>query len=391
MNSFVGFLFGKIKVKGSFEKILSLINEMSKCNLQTFGLKKCDDDELLFFSSYRDRLRIKDLCSLMKIDVETEVLGLPRLFLLYKKRIGLFIGAFLACLTIFFSSMLIWSFEVVGNERLSDSEVISLLQSEGLKIGTFKKKHNLYLISLNAELKCEDIAWLAVNFKGTKAVIELRETEKKPDIYDNTTPTNIVAKYGGQIIYAEAVSGSLSIKRYDVVEKGDLLISGIVDSARYGYKLVRARGRVLAETEHNFTVCIPLEKESKSYTGRRYSKTRLFISGYEPLKNSHKCKYALYDVSEKIESITIFNSFKLPINKLTYTYTEYVPKTVKLSYEQALKEAENELQDIINQELSGAEILTREQSVIKENDKITVSLKIRCIEDICSEYLLDKA
>ena len=51
------------------------------------------------------------------------------------------------------------------------------------------------------------------------------------------------------------------------MRKGDLLVSGIIDSKALGYRLVRARGEVFAAVTLTYDVEIPYEMERKVYTG----------------------------------------------------------------------------------------------------------------------------
>lgn len=385
----INFFRGSIKIYGKDREILALADEMTKRNIPFGSLQREDESLLVFRAPYGKKEQIALLSSKLGISPKFEILGLPRLAELYKKRIGLFVGITLVFLLILLSNMFILSFEVVGNERLQSEYVLSLLESQGLKIGTLKKSHDLRMIALNAELACDDIAWLAVNFNGTKAVIEMRETKKKPDMYDNSTPTDLIAKCDGQIIYTEAVSGSIVCKRYDVVKEGDLLISGVVDSKAYGYKLVRSRGRVLAKTYRSFTVSVPLEKEVKEYTGKHKSVKSFTLFGKSILKPKVYKGFKNYDVTEKKELLSFFGSINLPVTKVSSLYKEYVPKTVIITPEEAKAEALSEIADMIADEIGKGEILERTEIENVTDTEYVLTVSLYCIEDICSEKPID--
>ncbi len=387
----INFFRGSVKISGNNKEILSLASEMTKRNIPYSALQTEGADELVFRTSYDKRGQVEYLCAKLGIRPEITTLGLPHIVSLYKKRIGLLAGAVVALLLILISDMFIWSFEVVGNERLSSEYVLSLLEDQGLKIGTLKESHDLSLIALNAELVCDDIAWLAVNFNGTKAVVEMRETKEKPDMIDNTTPTNLVAKCDGQILYTEAVSGSVAVGRYDVVKKGDLLISGIVDSKAYGYKLVRSRGKVLAKTYRSFTVSLPLQTEVKSYTGKHKTSVSFSVLGKSILNPKAFDGFGNYDVTEKKESLCFFGTVNLPITKTVTLYREYVPKNEKVTPEKARAKALAEIADIITDELGDCEILERTESESVTESEYILTVNLNCIEDICSEIPIDNA
>lgn len=388
---FINFFRGSVKISGNNKEILSLASEMTKRNIPYSALQRENDSVLALRASYSKKEQIELLCAKLGIHPNFKALGLPHIAALYKKRIGLFAGAVFVLALILISDMFIWSFEVVGNERLSSEYVLSLLEEQGLKIGTLKESHDLSLISLNAELICDDIAWLAVNFNGTKAVVEMRETKEKPDILDNTTPTNFVAKCDGQILYTEAVSGSISVNRYDVVKKGDLLISGIVDSKAYGYKLVRSRGRVLAKTYRSFTVSIPLQDKTKSYTGKHKTSVSFTVLGKKIFDPKKFDGFENCDVTEKKEALCFFGTVNLPITKTVTLYREYVPKSKTLTPEEARVKALAEIEDIITDEIGECEILERTESENLTESEYILTVNLNCIEDICSEIPIDNA
>ncbi len=385
----VSFFGGSLKIHGSQRDVLMLADEMTRQNVP-FGALLREDKELSMRAPYSRRGDVDILIKKLGIAPDIEVCGMPRLLSLYKKRVGLFVGAALVLALILLSDMFILTLEVVGNERLSEEFVISLMEAEGLKAGTLKKSHDLAMIALKAELECDDIAWLAVNINGTKAVVELRETKKKPDVYDNSTPTNMIAKCDGQIIYTEAVSGSVCVKRYDVVKEGELLISGIVDSKAYGYKLVRSRGRVLASTYRSFTVSVALDKSVKSYTGKERSARELRLFGKSVFKGKDYEGFENFDVTETKEDLSFFGSVSLPVTLCKRVYREYVPKTKRLSEDEAKREALAEMSDIIADEIAG-EITQRSDVFRMTESELILTSELYCIEDICSEIPIDNA
>ncbi len=389
MMGIINFFRGSLKISGNDREILYLASEMTKENIPFGALHRKDEVLLCFRASYAKKAQIEFLCARLGITPEIEIFGLPRLSSLYKKRIGLFVGAALTLVCILASNLFILSFEVVGNERLADEYILSLLEEQGLKAGTLKKSHDLSMITLNAELACDDIAWIAVNFNGTKAVVEMRETKQKPDMYDNSTPTDMVAKCDGQIIYTEAVSGSVVCKRYDVVKKGDLLISGVVDSKAYGYKLVRSRGRVLAKTYKSFTVSIPLEKEVKVYTGKRKSIKSFDMFGISFFAKRSYDGFEHFDLTEKKQTLCFFGSISLPVTEVTSLYKEYVIKSEKITPDNARATALSEIADLIADEIGSGEILSRTESVRVTDSEYILTVSLDCIEDICSEKPID--
>ena len=391
MTGLIKFFRGSLKISGKDGDVLMLASEMTRLNIPFSELSREDEYTLSLCAPYKKREQIALLSKKLRLSLVIKVSGLVRLAELYKKRVGLFVGAALALALILFSNMFILSFEVVGNERLSESFVLSLLEAQGLKAGTFKKSHDLSMLALNSELLCDDIAWLSVNISGTKAVIELRETKEKPDIFDDTTPTDIVAKCDGQIIYTEAVSGSAAVRRYDVVKAGDLLISGVVDSKAYGYKLVRSRGRVIAKTYRSFTVSVPLEDTVKEYTGKKKTVRSVNVFGKTLLNAKPYSGFSHFDVTETKKVLRFFGSVSLPVVTVSTLYREYALRPVTLTQDEARRRALAQIADIIADEIGDGKISERTERESVTDEEYTLTVDLYCIEDISSEKPIDKA
>ena len=95
-----------------------------------------------------------------------------------------------------------------------------------------------------------DIAWLSVNIIGTQARVELLEMQKKGNYIPDEKPHNVVAEEAGEIVYIDSLEGDDAVKVGQYVQKGEMLISGIVGCGEKGFKLVHARGSVKAKVEY---------------------------------------------------------------------------------------------------------------------------------------------
>ena len=91
-------------------------------------------------------------------------------------------------------------------------------------------KHGVDLYEVGEKLMMEykDIAWIAVDMKGTGVVVNIVETIPKTQYVDREKPTDVVANADGVIVSVAASSGTPMVKEGDEVKKGDLLISSEV-------------------------------------------------------------------------------------------------------------------------------------------------------------------
>ncbi len=385
----LGLFLGSVEVCGEKAEILRLANLLAEYNIPFSGMSGRDDASLCFNAPYSHYGRICDLCSMHKVCADISVKGLPKLFSLYKKRAGLFIGAAFGIILVIVSNLFVWNIEIVGNERISESEILEYLEKKGLYEGALKKSVSPHSLALDAELEMDGVAWLSVNYEGTLARVEMRETVEKPDIYDNKTPTNIVAKCDGEIIYTEAVSGVCAVKRGDIVQKGELLIGGVVDSKAYGYKLQRARGRIIAKTYRTFSVSVPYKTAEKNYTGKKAQKLCVKVFGKTLSFGKKESPFALCDITEEESDAVLFSTVRLPFSVSKTVMREYTQKESTLSRDEALFEARRLMAETLSVELAGAKILSQKESVQYLQDKAVLTSALECVEDICTEELID--
>ena len=385
MNIFIKLtraVFGRITVSGENSDIVAAANALKDKGIQISELKKLNGGGASFSISGKDA---KSARMILGGSVRAVNSGLPQFIFRYRKRLGLIIGALLGIAVIIFSGLFVWNIEIVGNQYISDEEILTCLEELGLRKGVRKSELDLHLISVEAELRMDRLAWLAINYKGTKAVVEMRETVPKPKIEDKLTPTNLVAARDGQVIYIEAVSGKAAVKRSDVVMEGQLLVSGIVDSPVFGFKSCRSIGKVIASTTRSFTVEVELQKDVKRYTGKTKTVSELSAFSFKLPLQKDKCDFISSEITETKKDLVLFSQIVLPVTLNQKIYKEYVTEKNTLSQEEAYTEAKRRLSELIDAECGSAIITNREESFTVEDNTAILVCTFDCIEDIAKE------
>lgn len=74
----------------------------------------------------------------------------------------------------------IWDIEIIGNDRISDSTIMSYIESGRLKTGAMWGGVDRSQLEWDMMSEFEDIAWVHINKIGTTARIEINETTEKP-------------------------------------------------------------------------------------------------------------------------------------------------------------------------------------------------------------------
>ncbi len=188
-----------------------------------------------------------------------------------KIRVGILVGALICvCITIILSQF-IWSVSLVGNVELEDDFLLSSFERYGVKVGApIRVLEDEIAQSVVSEI--ETLSWAAINRKGTAVVIEVREKTIAPKMYDDKTPTNLVASEDGVILSIDALYGNEEVKPGSAVVKGDLLISGVVTHKDGKENTIHADGYVKA-----------LVKRKNTFSGNDFS---LFVQTKENLRKS---------------------------------------------------------------------------------------------------------
>lgn len=268
----------EFQATGGFpERFLNLcnINEITLWNVQNDGVKV---KACTLIKAYKN-IRKPAHKSGMKVKIIRKR-GLPFFAKYNKARVGVLIGVFVSVLLLFLSSCVLWDVEVTGNTKMKSEELLESLSGYNVKVGSVKSKIDTKSVESQLLKDYPELSWVSINIFGMKAVLEVKENKEMPEIVDDNIPMNIVAKKDGKIILVNGYSGTNVVKENDVVLKGDLLISGVKISQDGSERIVRAKGKVFAETTTKLTAEVSRFQELKatSEIGIRY---KLYVLGAE--------------------------------------------------------------------------------------------------------------
>lgn len=208
------------------------------------------DKESIFASMYnRDYRRIRPCArgAQARLSIR-ERHGLPVAVRKYRGRFGVALGALAFLLTVFVMSQFIWSVEITGLDRISESKMREELCEEGLFVGAFKPSLDFSEIARNVMIRDKDVGWMAVNVTGSYASVELKEEQLPPAVENIYEPCNIKASQDGVIIKAQVREGELLLSEGSGVVEGQLLVSGVLKDALSGSSFVHSDAKLLAQT-----------------------------------------------------------------------------------------------------------------------------------------------
>ncbi len=332
------------------------------------------DKKIRLYITVRDFLKLPKI--LKKSGIRVHILnkkGFPFFINKYKKRFGIFIGVVLFFSILWIMSGYVWIMDVEGNKAVSDTQILNVCNELGIKVGSKRKAIDTKNKAQDLLLKIDELSWGSINIEGCRLTVNVTEVKSKKE--DNSVATNLKAKCDGVIKKIDVTSGNCVVKVGDIVKKGDILVSGIIENAS-DTKFVHSIGSIVAETEELITFEEPFIKQVKYPTGEIKEKSVFEIFGM---------KFPLYlgktngdfETKNNTEQLKLFSQ-SLPIKLHTKKFVFIKNEIKKQSQEKVQENLENKL--LKDKEQKGYKL--KEKSFIGDNEKIVLNAVITKTQDI---------
>jgi len=314
--------------------------------------------------------------------------GLPYLIRKYRRRKGFVAGLVAFALLIYLMTSIIWSIEITGNYNLDEEVIIKQLNEMGIFRGATKRSINPKYVADKLMINNRELAWTGVEIKGTKLIISVKEGIEPPPVIPADQPCNLVAKKDGIIVSVRAKNGLAKVKAGDTVKKGQVLISGVVESIHpeFGSKFVHAMGEVLARTWYEVKKEVPAKKINRTRTGLEWNRYTVYFLDFRVRLPSGNNPFELYEAKTVDKAPVIRNRFKLPFGLIMEKHYELKEEEQALEREEARELAEkmamDELMEIIPKE---AEIVDRQMQIFTSDGKEYLLVTVECTENIAMQ------
>lgn len=387
----VYFLFGYVDVLVNANNCVDVLNLCMYYAIPYTNFKCCDDGGISLRFKLVDYKRIAKECTDRCIEIcKLREGGIPKFLYDHRKRVGIIVGLICAVFMVVYFDSFLWDVKISGNKTVTSSEIMDILEGYGVRVGAIKGKIDTADIENKILIERDDISWVSINIQGNIADVQVRENVKgKENI--KTKFANVVANKSGVIEYTQIYNGNVVVRAGQYVNEGDLLISGIYDSKRVGFRFTRAAGSVFARTTQEICVKIPLEYEEKEYNGAVNYEKSLNFFGFS-LKISKKVWNSgeLYDTINRVEECSLGESVKLPVYISKTAYHEYTYVNKNRSEEEAQSLAYFELNRKI-QALGDVDIIKKSITTSVSDSHYILVCTLTCIEDISrvSEFDVD--
>lgn len=316
-------------------------------------------------------------CSIVVLDRY----GLLKIKYLFSKYLGVILGFVFFFFMLFLLSSIIFHIEVIHTSKKIRNMVIEDLEEFGIsrfhfKVGFSDKEK---IVNEILEKERDNLEWLSIEEEGTNYVVRVieRVKNKKEKVYPYQS---IVAKKEAMILDIDAYSGEVVKKKYDYVEKGEVIISGLIYNKEEVVSKKSALGKVYGEVWYKVQLEIPKHYVEENVTGKSKSLFEIeFLNRIYHLSNH----YSTYQKRK----IVLLKSKILPISLSYATYMETDVVDKKFNINNVKQYAFKLAEDKLNKKLSNGEILSKKILKKYEKDsKIIVEVFFKVKEDI-TDYL----
>lgn len=294
--------------------------------------------------------------------------GLPFFLFRLRKRKIFVAGTVVFCLLIWYLSTCIWVIEVGGNKKLDSSVICRAAAVAGLKKGAWKFSLDPEAIAMKMLSSHSEIAYAEISFRGVKAHIQV--IERTPPVKTGL-PCHLVADKAGVIKDILVLSGTAKVIEGDVIRKGDLLISGLIENpvpdaetleeSLEEPRFVEARGIVRARVWYRVCGEAVRREIMEKKTGKGVRIYLLKIAEKKIIiKGPAEIPFHFYDLRVEKRNLPQWRSINIPVEFVTIEAEEIKRSQVYRSSEEAAALAAQRAKERL------AKLLPRQGAIVKQ-------------------------
>ncbi len=294
--------------------------------------------------------------------------GLPFITSIYRKRWGIAAGAVLFFAILQLLSGYIWIIDVNGNHKVKEGEILTACRNIGITEGI--RADSIYPKAEREKLllQLDGAAWAAINIEGSRLTVNLTESKENSA---QKSYSNLKSTADGIITKIDVVSGTSVVSVGQAVKKGDLLVSGIIETAD-GTRFAPSKGTIFASVEEKVTLTEDYVQRVTYPKGKQKCKMVLQLFGLKiPLYLGSEA--GEFEADSKEKTVELFGN-RLPIKIYEKTFSFTKSKDVKYSYEALVKKLDNRLAE----ELKAKEdfkVTDKKYTKTKIGVRLTVAVK----------------
>ena len=373
---------GELEVTATGLSPEKLLNLVAKNHISLSGVRRLSYTQLCFNIGPADYNRLKKLLpeGRYKLNIGSSR-GLSLMLYAFRARYCLIAGIIISIVLAFFASSRIWFVKVRGCEKVSEENVLQLLESYGLKSGASVSGEELDEMEKRLMQDISDISWVGISRRGVNIYAYIKESSELPESTPIDKPADVIALKDGVVEKVTVLQGRAVVTQGQTVRAGDVLISGELIYQDLPYQYIYALGDVQARIWYSGERKISLVQSETVRTGNTAVVRTMRIFGQDiPLDGENP--FASYEVESREQDVM---NLGIPVTIITQTYYETEEREYSITQEDALELGKSDLEQELSAQIpQDAEILRTQSSVkaAEGENAVIVSMFIETLEQI---------
>ena len=389
---FERFIRGRIRLTAKGGSLYRFINGMRESSI-VCRRQQCKGDTFTCTIRWHDRKRAEALAEMHHVTLtQKETPSLPEFLHRYRMRWGIPLGILLGAGLLLYTSNVIMVIEVQGNEAVTDTEILTVLETCNVERGAFVGAVDFYRSELALRSSFDEFAWVGIRHTGNRIVVEVMETAPKPEMLAERNPCHIIASKTAQITSVSIHCGQLMKLVGEAVKEGEVLVSGI-QADEYGHMTFRhAMGEITGVYEEEQTFFCAARQQERTRTGNVTEQRRLDLFSLKIPLSHEVPSYTDYNLKTEITPLTLFGA-DLPIRLERDLFMEYAVTERMLTQEEMRTDLQEQQKRYEENFLSDCKIIQRNTKYTEKETAmvLTVSYVLEGEIGIQKELLLKES
>ena len=338
-------------------------------------------------ASIQIKLKDKDyVCKILQeknIEIKNEkYCGLLKAVNFYKLRWGLVVGAIIFIASLIVLTNFMFKIEVVGTENVKSEEVVSFLNSKGIKQFTHLNSISTDEVEKIILENFQEVSMVSAIKKGCCLIVNIKEKLLNNE-YENTGSfTPLLATQNGIIKEITIIQGTPLVKVGDIVKVGDKLVAPYVVDSNGKQISIEPKAKISAEVWLNGQSEHAESRAIKERTGNVLKFRETSINDVVIFSTvQSKVDFKNYECEEKVSYLS---ETLLPIKYKEIFYFETKCVIIEEEFEKVKDAKILEAKNNALSQVKNKKIIAENYSISKKNDKTIVNYVITVEDDICT-------
>jgi similar to stage IV sporulation protein len=285
-------------------------------------------------------------------------------------------------------SNFVWDIRVHGNDSISAAQIMEVMEKHGITSGVNVHSYDPQKAELALTLELDRIAWVNIERQGSRIHVHVSERlETEMSRIPITTPCNVIAVKSGVIVETEVYRGRLLVEIGSGVNRGDVVVSGVVEDGGGNVILSHASAKIIAECEENAEFFVPFTSLERRRNGRTTENNSILFLGHSfPLfMFGDTPENAVYSAQTRAPT---FFGLRLPYRLRTEIYAHYDYIEVTIGQAEALERLRRQIELYRLNFYGDSEIISFEERFLICEDGIKAEVHVVYRTNIAEQRII---